>query len=190
MTRPEVVVLFAWAVVGGDNLWRAWRARRRTSERGVVRLTAGGLVLVGLAVASQQMERMADRWTASPVLVIVGMLSALLGAAVHLHARHTLGNQWATSIRPTATDAPVTDGLYGRVRHPLYAAIRLLSVGLVCVHPSPATFCLTAGLMAGTGIKARAEERALTAAFPELYPPYAARTPRFCPHHAPGPKPT
>lgn len=75
----------------------------------------------------------------------------------------------------------VTEGLYGYVRHPLYASLLLLTWGIFCKQPSVATL-----LAAGVGsmalfMTARVEEAENLRSFGEQYLRYMQRTRMFIP---------
>lgn len=75
----------------------------------------------------------------------------------------------------------VTEGLYGHIRHPLYASVILLAWGLYLKAPSLIATLLAAtatGFMVWT---ARAEERECLDYFRDAYRDYMARTRMFLP---------
>ena len=90
-------------------------------------------------------------------------------------------DQHGTPITVRADQDVVTAGPYAHVRHPLYLAILLLTLGTVLAHPSAATACIALGLATGVAIKIPMEERALRATLGERYARYAARVPALVP---------
>jgi protein-S-isoprenylcysteine O-methyltransferase Ste14 len=74
----------------------------------------------------------------------------------------------------------VTSGPYAWVRHPLYGGEALTMIGLVIAVANPVTVTAFVVGMALQIWRAKVEEQALTAAFPE-YGEYAARTPMLIP---------
>lgn len=74
----------------------------------------------------------------------------------------------------------VTSGPYRYVRHPLYAGETLTTIGFVIAVVSPVTAIAFVGGMALQIWRARVEEQALAAAFPE-YQQYAKKTPMLIP---------
>jgi protein-S-isoprenylcysteine O-methyltransferase Ste14 len=75
----------------------------------------------------------------------------------------------------------VTSGPYRFIRHPLYAGEFVTAAGMaVYAMSAPAVLVFLAFVALQLG-RVAFEERALTAAFPEEYAAYAARTPRFIP---------
>lgn len=72
-------------------------------------------------------------------------------------------------------------GPYRWVRHPIYLAFDLLGVGLAIAVPTPAVISGAALLIVGGELRARAEERALRAAFGDRYEAYARHVARRIP---------
>jgi protein-S-isoprenylcysteine O-methyltransferase Ste14 len=75
----------------------------------------------------------------------------------------------------------VTRGPYQLVRHPVYVGEIISAVGLVIAKPNPLIGVLFVIFVALQYWRTVYEERALTTAFPEDYPTYAARVPRLLP---------
>ncbi|HYE59417.1 MAG TPA: methyltransferase [Rhodothermales bacterium] len=75
----------------------------------------------------------------------------------------------------------MTDGAYGLVRHPRYACLLLVRVGLLVAYPSPVTLlalCLWAALVAR---RIRLEERCLSRWYGAEYRAYCLTTARIIP---------
>jgi len=110
------------------------------------------------------------------------------------HAGATAGT-WISSIgvllvvlgwrRVHAARGLVTDGVYGRMRHPQYTGILLFTVGWLVHWPTVLTLVLWPILAAAYVLLARAEERRLAAEFGDPYRAYASATPRFLPRILP-----
>ena len=75
----------------------------------------------------------------------------------------------------------VTDGLYGWVRHPQYAGLFLISIGMLVQWPTIVTVATWPVLIAVYYRLARREEREAKARFGEAYREYRARVPMFVP---------
>jgi protein-S-isoprenylcysteine O-methyltransferase Ste14 len=75
----------------------------------------------------------------------------------------------------------VTSGPYRFVRHPLYLAGFIVSLGLLGTIWSAPAVALFALYMAATVLRARAEDRVLRAAFPAEYAEYQRATGAFMP---------
>jgi protein-S-isoprenylcysteine O-methyltransferase Ste14 len=74
----------------------------------------------------------------------------------------------------------IRDGIYSRVRHPLYTSVLLLSVGWALCWGSWPAFSLAVLMVPFFHCKANVEERWLRQKFPE-YDAYSRRVPRFIP---------
>ncbi|TMH50835.1 MAG: isoprenylcysteine carboxylmethyltransferase family protein [Betaproteobacteria bacterium] len=83
------------------------------------------------------------------------------------------------SILPEARRL-VTEGLYARVRHPLYLGEAIATIGVLLLYRIPAAFALVAIQFCLQLWRMREEEKVLAAAFPE-YAEYRQRTARLIP---------
>jgi protein-S-isoprenylcysteine O-methyltransferase Ste14 len=112
----------------------------------------------------------------TPVLVL-GTAFVVAGTAFTIYALRHLGRHFGvvSDVRGLVTTGP-----YRYVRHPLYAGETLTTIGFVIAVASPLTVAAFAGGMALQIWRARVEEQALAAAFPE-YRTYAQRTPMLIP---------
>lgn len=111
---------------------------------------------------------------------LAGLTMLATGGTLALAGGLTLGPALTPSPVPRAGVDLRTDGLYGRVRHPIYSGLLLAAGGraLSSGRRRHAVIALAlTGLLAG---KARYEEVHLRRAFPG-YDAYAARTPRLVP---------
>lgn len=103
----------------------------------------------------------------------------LLGLSALLAMR---GNRW--NIQPDVASGTllVTRGPYAFIRHPMYAAVLLVALGLLAENVT-ATRLLVFGLLLGDLlIKSRYEEYLLARAFPTDYPQYRGRTQALIPY--------
>ena len=83
------------------------------------------------------------------------------------------------SIMPEARRL-VTEGLYARIRHPLYLGEAIATLGVLLLYRIPEAFALVA-LQFGVQLwRMYEEEKVLAAAFPE-YAEYRRRTARLIP---------
>ena len=177
-SAADIVVVGTWLVVLGHNAVLAARGLTRGPTPG--RWTAGLVILVVVIGSGATLERANGGPAHLPVLLTVaGALVAVVGAILHVRARRVLGRTWSAS--PTSPRALVDRGPYGRVRHPLYAALALMGLGTVAAHPSLATLAGTFGLLVGLGVKLRQEERALAAALGPDWDAYRRRVPCLVP---------
>jgi len=113
------------------------------------------------------------RWIAA--IVAVGCLAA----TIKCWAR--MGCGWRMAVTDEANQTLITDGMFRRIRHPIYAfSILLMACTMIVVPTLPilALGVLHIGLMV---LKARNEERFLLARHGAAYADYVARTGRFVP---------
>jgi len=123
------------------------------------------------------------RWAAAGVGV------ACLALSIECWLR--MGKSWRMAVTPDQQTELVTTGLYGYVRHPIYALSILLMLCTVVVTPTAPVAAMAAihiGLMI---VKARNEERFLAVRHGAPYRRYLQRTGRFVPRLRAGvPEPT
>ena len=83
----------------------------------------------------------------------------------------------------------VTDGVYARVRHPQYAGLFLITVGMLVQWPTIITAVTWPILLTVYYRLARREEREAEARYGEAYRVYRARVPMFVPRLTSAPEP-
>jgi protein-S-isoprenylcysteine O-methyltransferase Ste14 len=112
----------------------------------------------------------------TPVLLL-GTAFVVAGTGFTIYALRHLGRHFGvvSDVRGLVTTGP-----YRYVRHPLYAGETLTTIGFVIAVASPLTIAAFALGIALQIWRAKVEEQALTAAFPE-YQQYARRTPMLIP---------
>jgi protein-S-isoprenylcysteine O-methyltransferase Ste14/Flp pilus assembly pilin Flp len=144
----------------------------RRARKPVAYLTCAAVIVPALLRAPGE--------AASPAVLIVGELIAVLGCAWMLVAALALGRCFG--VLPEARGL-VTHGPYGLVRHPLYLGEIAAVAGLLIASPLPRNLAAGVLFVIAQFTRMRFEERALTREFPE-YADYAARTPRIVPSPA------
>jgi len=112
------------------------------------------------------------RWVAAAVAL------ACLVASIDCWRR--MGDDWRMDIGERKT-ALVTGGLFRRIRHPIYAFSMLLMVCSALIVPTLPMIAIALVHLTLMNIKARNEERHLTAVHGDSYSQYVARTGRFFP---------
>lgn len=109
-----------------------------------------------------------------------GVILFLIGAFLGVKGVRDLGAQRVASPVPGAEARLIETGVYGWVRHPLYASLIASGLGWSLIWRSEAALVVTMMLTGWLLAKARLEERLMTARFPE-YAGYARRVRRFIP---------
>ena len=117
-------------------------------------------------------------WPEGPArpLAITGIIVAACGSVLLILGVRALGDSFTPLPRPRALAELRRDGIYGRVRHPIYGGVLLLALGW-SVAWAPLGLAPTALLAVVFELKARREEAWLAELHPE-YAGYRARTPR------------
>ena len=132
------------------------------------------LVAIGMAPLDAWPEPVASvgRWA--------GMLLIFAGLVVAGRGILDLGPNLTPFPRPRRTGELVERGIYGVLRHPIYAGLVLLTVGWSLMRASGGGLLLSLAFALFLDLKARREEQILAAAFPG-YEAYRRRTSRFIP---------
>jgi protein-S-isoprenylcysteine O-methyltransferase Ste14 len=92
-----------------------------------------------------------------------------------------MGRNWRMAVTPDQRTELVTTGLYGRVRHPIYALSIVLMLCTLVVAPTAPVAVMAVIHIALMMAKARNEERFLAQLHGEPYLRYLERTGRFVP---------
>jgi protein-S-isoprenylcysteine O-methyltransferase Ste14 len=110
----------------------------------------------------------------------VGLLA--LGLWLFHRSHADLGRNWSITLEIRQDHRLVTEGVYRRVRHPMYASLLLQSIGQALVIPNwvagPAYLVVFTILVAS---RLRREERMMRRQFEAAWDAYAARTKRLVP---------
>jgi protein-S-isoprenylcysteine O-methyltransferase Ste14 len=117
-------------------------------------------------------------WTPFTAGVIVYIFSLWLFYRSHAD----LGRQWSITLEVREEHRLITQGVYRRIRHPMYTAIHLWGVGQALVIPNwlvgPSYFVMFLILYV---FRVRAEERMMIERFGDEYAQYMQRTTRLVP---------
>jgi protein-S-isoprenylcysteine O-methyltransferase Ste14 len=120
-----------------------------------------------------------------PFRPAIGVLGALVfeAALYHVYRSHKdLGTNWSIALDIRKTHALVTNGVYRRVRHPMYSAFWLNAVAQALLLPN--WIAGPAGLF-GIALlyfaRVSREERMMLETFGEDYRAYMARSARLIP---------
>jgi protein-S-isoprenylcysteine O-methyltransferase Ste14 len=132
-------------------------------------------------------------WVFSPVLAFAdyplhpaplaaGVVCYVAGLWLFHRSHADLGDFWSITLEVREKHRLVTEGVYRRIRHPMYSALFLYSLGQALVVPNwvagPA-YGVAFGLL--FALRLRAEERMMRETFPGEYEAYAAQTKRLIP---------
>lgn len=114
-------------------------------------------------------------------LRITGAVVVGIGLASGAQGAFNLGDSLSPLPEPIPGAALVTDGAYGRCRHPLYQSLLLCSLGVALLLGSLLHLGLLLALAIVLALKARREEQRLCLSHPD-YAAYRQRTPAIIPH--------
>ena len=136
-------------------------------------LTRSGAVPALPALALREPAFAALRWVAALVAVIA------LAGTIRCWLR--MGSDWRMDVGLDRKTDLITDGLFARVRHPIYAFSILLMLCSVAIVPTLPMTLIAAVHIVLMILKARNEERHLSALHGDAYAQYLRRTGRFFP---------
>ena len=113
---------------------------------------------------------------------LAGSLLLALGLWLFYRSHSDLGTNWSVTLEIREAHGLVTDGVYGRVRHPMYVALLLYGLGQALVVPNwvvgPAYAVAMVLLCA---FRLGPEEALMREHFKSAYDAYASRTKRLIP---------
>ena len=181
-----VVLVTRWYLIRYKHARRSRREKIVSSARGpretallLVSLTKlGVLPLLYVATAIPHFAA----YSFHPIAAWLGLFFAIAVLGMFQLTHRALGRNWSVSLDVRQGHQLITDGIYRRVRHPMYAAFWLWAVAQALLLPN--WVAGPAGLIGfGTlyfGRVAR-EERMMLEAFGDSYRAYMARTGRVFP---------
>ncbi|MDI3561753.1 protein-S-isoprenylcysteine O-methyltransferase [Bradyrhizobium sp. Arg816] len=181
-----VALAIGWYLIRYKYARRSRRARVVRSARGPLETTLllislSGLGLVPLVYVAIGIPHFADR-SFYPSLAWLGSLIAIAALGMFHLTHRALGRNWSISLDVRENHELVTEGVYRRVRHPMYSAFWLWAIAQALLLPNwVAGF---AGLI-GFGIlyfgRVAKEERMMLETFRDSYRVYMERTGRIFP---------
>lgn len=107
-----------------------------------------------------------------PLLFILGILSGLGGVVLTMMASRVISVSTVADMRTDRKAELITDGIYSRVRHPLYLATVLVFAALALIYPFPVVIVFSLCMISYTMIGAYFEERKLVKHYGEDYLEY------------------
>src|SRR5260370_679280 len=117
-----------------------------------------------------------------PVPLFIGVLCLVLGLWLFHRAHADLGTNWSITLEVREKHQLVTHGIYRWVRHPMYLALLIYSLGQALVIPTwlmgPSSGVAMAWRIA---LRMGREERMMREQFGKDYEFYQATTKRFIP---------
>ena len=92
-----------------------------------------------------------------------------------------MGASWRIGVDPDEHTALVSDGLFEHVRHPIYSAMVMLSLGIFLMAPNLASVAAALSFWVAVEFQTRTLEEPHLRKTHLDYDDYAARTGRFIP---------
>ena len=159
---------------------RVVASRKRVLERTLLGCMSVGLLLALVWLATPLLE-LAD-YPLWPAPYAIGVLIMIAGLWLHYQAHKDLGAAWSITLEVREQHRLVTEGVYRRLRHPMYLALLLYAVGQALVVPNwlagPCYLVTVATLVA---FRIGPEERMMRELFGDAWTEYRARTRRLIP---------
>lgn len=121
-------------------------------------------------------------YTLRPVPLLTGAVCLTLGLWLFQLSHADLGANWSITLEVREKHTLVTQGVYRRVRHPMYTALLLYSVGQALVLPNYVagpSYGVTMALL--VALRIGPEERMMLEEFGKDYQEYMAQTKRLVP---------
>lgn len=196
-TVPEAALLIYALYLGlafGLRSWLQWRRTGSTGFHGVggrvgsAEWMAGiGFVVALLMGAAAPVLALAD--ALEPIAALdgdgahaLGVILAILGISLTLYAQLAMGSSWRIGVDHEERTELVTDGPFGLVRNPIFAAMIPTALGLALMVPSALAIAGFIALVLALQLQVRVvEEPYLRAAHGDRYLEYAGSTGRFVP---------
>ena len=115
-------------------------------------------------------------------IIATGVICLVIGLWLFYKSHADLGTNWSVTLEVRERHRLITQGVYRRIRHPMYSALVLYSVGQALVIPNwvagPSTGVAFAILIS---LRIHAEEKMMSETFGDEYAEYEARTKRLVP---------
>ena len=156
------------------------RSHKTPLEAGLLVLAWVGFFLPLVWIASPAFAFAEYPLRSSPL--IAGVTCYVTGLWLFYRSHTDLGTNWSITLEIREQHRLITQGVYRRIRHPMYSALVLYSVGHALVIPNwvagPSNLIAFAILFA---LRVRPEERMMVAEFGDDYIAYATETKRLVP---------
>jgi protein-S-isoprenylcysteine O-methyltransferase Ste14 len=176
------IVLVAIRAPHGQRRRRIPAVRSRKGKLEIVLLTIAWLAFfLPLIWIATPVLTFAD-YALRPAPLLAGTVCLTLGLWLFYLSHADLGVNWSITLEVLEKHRLVTQGVYRWVRHPMYGALLLYSVGQALILPN-----YVAGLSSGVtmallvALRMRPEERMMLEEFRNDYQEYMAVTKRLVP---------
>ena len=150
-------------------------------EATLLLISLAGLGLAPLVYVATEIPRFAA-YGFHPLFAWLGLFFAIAALGMFHLTHRALGRNWSISLDVRENHYLVTEGIYRRVRHPMYSAFWLWAIAQALLLPN-----WIAGFAGLTGFavlffgRVAKEERMMLETFGDSYRAYMARTGRVFP---------
>jgi protein-S-isoprenylcysteine O-methyltransferase Ste14 len=111
-----------------------------------------------------------------------GVTCLAIGLWLFFRSHADLGTNWSLTLELRQEHRLITQGVYRTIRHPMYSALALYSIGQALVIPNwVAGFSNVVAFAVLVALRLGAEEKMMAEEFGHEYAAYSARTKRFVP---------
>lgn len=142
------------------------------------------LLIAALLLAAREapVRLLNEHWLPQSVaLALAGAAITIVGLALTVWARRTLGTNWSGTVTVKRDHELVLAGPYRHVRHPIYSGLLLAFVGSALARAEWRGLLALVLAWLAFWRKWRVEERFMRETFGRAYSDYAARTPAVIP---------
>ena len=112
---------------------------------------------------------------------VIGLIMVVLGCIVCIVGREKLAGNWSGKVAIHSGHQLVQNGIYGVIRHPIYAGILVMMFGVSMIIGNIFGFIWTALCFFGLFRKSKQEETVLYEKFGTEYAEYLKKTKMFIP---------
>lgn len=152
------------------------RSARGWRETALLSVSLAGLGILPFIYVATGFPHIAD-YSFRAAQPWMGLLAAIAALTMFRMTHKALGRNWSVSLDVRESHKLISDGIYGRVRHPMYTAFWLWAVAQALLLPNWFAGC--AGLV-GFGIlffgRVAKEEELMLESFGDDYREYMSRT--------------
>jgi protein-S-isoprenylcysteine O-methyltransferase Ste14 len=155
--------------------------RDRTREKALMLISYSGLFVIPLIYVLTEQPKFAS-YTFRPVQAWLGLVVLIAAMALLYRTHRDLGRAWSITLEIRDQHRLITQGIYEKLRHPMYAAFWLWAISQALLLPN-----WIAGLSGLVGFgtlffgRVGHEERMMLETFGDEYRAYMARTYRVIP---------
>lgn len=168
------LVIFALGTVG--IVFLSFKSAGRLRSYGLVRFFAFECILALILLNVDYWFR--DPFSALQILSWLVLIAAIVTVSCGYYMLHNYGK---AKDAIDDTQALITSGIYGYIRHPLYSSLIMLAVGVFLKHISPLSVALVVAAVALSAAIAVIEEKENVRKFGDKYREYSRKTKRFIP---------